>query len=136
MTSYLLDTNHASPLVTPGHPLRDRVLNELQVGSSSLIAVPALAELWFGLLASRRMLRNLAEWQLLEPKIDCLSIEEMDGKTAASLQKLLRNIGRDLKTPDALIAAVALRYDFVLLTTDLDFSPIPGIKLENWLLPK
>ena len=136
MTSYLLDTNHASPLVTPGHPLRDRVLDELEAGNDFLIAVPALTELWFGLLVSQRMLRNLAEWQLLERKIDCLDLEEMDAKTAASLQKLLRSIGRDLKTPDALIAAVALRYDFVLLTTDRDFTPIPGIKIENWLLPK
>ena len=133
MTSYLLDTNHASPLVTPGHPLRDRVLDEIESGNTFVIAIPALTEVWFGFLVSQRMLRNLAEWELLERKIDCISLEEPDAKTAASLQKLIRNRGRDLKTPDALIAAVALRYDFVLLTTDKDFLPVPGIKIENWL---
>lgn len=29
MENYLLDTNHASPLVTLGHPLRQRVLMRL-----------------------------------------------------------------------------------------------------------
>lgn len=33
----------------------------------------------------------------------------------------------------SLIAAVALRYDLTLLTTDKDFSAIPQLKQENWL---
>lgn len=38
MTVYLLDTNHASPLVTLHHPLRRRVIQALDAG----IAVTAL----------------------------------------------------------------------------------------------
>ena len=30
MTDYLLDTNHASPLVTPGHRLRPRIWGALR----------------------------------------------------------------------------------------------------------
>ena len=136
MAKYLLDTNHASPLVTLKHPLRERMLNEYVAGHEFCIAVPALTELWFGLLMTQRVLQNLEEWELLERKIECLALDEADAKSAASLQKVLRSSGRDLKTPDALIASVALRYDFVLITTDHDFAPIPGIKTENWLLPK
>src|SRR5439155_14359849 len=109
MAKYLLDTNHASPLVTLGHPLRDRMLEQHDDGHEFCIAVPALAELWFALLISQRVLRNLEEWTLLERKIECLALDEADAKSAASLQKVLRSSGRDLKTPDALIAAVALR---------------------------
>lgn len=136
MAKYLLDANHESPLVTLKHPLRNRVLDEYAAGHEFWIAVPALTEMWYGLLMTQRVLQNLEEWELLERKIECLALDEADAKSAASLQKVLRNSGRDLKTPDALIAAVALRYDFVLLTTDHDFTPIPGIKIENWMPPK
>ena len=34
---------------------------------------------------------------------------------------------------DALIAAVALRRDLTLLTTDGDFAAVPGLLCENWL---
>ena len=33
----------------------------------------------------------------------------------------------------ALIAAVALRYDLILLTTDKDFQPVVGLTQHNWL---
>lgn len=36
-------------------------------------------------------------------------------------------------TVDALIAAVALRYDLTLLTADQDFTAISPLKQENWL---
>jgi hypothetical protein len=32
MAVYLLDTNHISPLVTVGHPLRERVLDSIEDG--------------------------------------------------------------------------------------------------------
>jgi predicted nucleic acid-binding protein len=34
---------------------------------------------------------------------------------------------------DALIAVAALRLDLTLLTTDRDFTPIPGLKQANWM---
>lgn len=49
------------------------------------------------------------------------------------LQVVLRQRGRQLATVGALIAAVALRYDLVLLTTDRDFQAIPTLMCENWL---
>jgi hypothetical protein len=44
MAAYLLDTNHASPLVTLQHPLRQRVLQHPDTGDSFAICVPVLAE--------------------------------------------------------------------------------------------
>jgi hypothetical protein len=31
MANYLLDTNHASPLVTIGHPLRNKILGSVDI---------------------------------------------------------------------------------------------------------
>ena len=38
-----------------------------------------------------------------------------------------RRQGWQLATIDALIAAIALRYNLILLTTDQDFRAIPGL---------
>lgn len=54
-----------------------------------------------------------------------------DAEKAAILQLELRRQDWQLGTIDALIAAVALRYDLVLLTTDRDFQAIPGLPQEN-----
>ncbi|RIK38099.1 MAG: hypothetical protein DCC55_22160 [Chloroflexi bacterium] len=39
-----------------------------------------------------------------------------------------------MTTVDALIAALALRYELTLLTTDKDFWAVPGLRMENWLV--
>ena len=36
-----------------------------------------------------------------------------------------------IKTPDAIIAATAIVYDFTLLTSDSDFNRIPSLKIIN-----
>lgn len=134
MAEYLLDTNHASPLVTVGHPLRKRVMREYRLGHQFYIAVPALTETWFGISIIPRAAQNQAEWNQLSRFISCLTLDETDAKAAASIQLALRQRGRDLKVPDALIAVVALNFDFTLLTTDQDFAPVPGLKTDNWLV--
>ncbi|MFD3165831.1 type II toxin-antitoxin system VapC family toxin [Herpetosiphon sp. NSE202] len=59
--------------------------------------------------------------------------DETDAVHAAEMQIALRRQGRQLATVDALIAALALRYDLVLLTTDKDFDAVPELRIENWL---
>jgi predicted nucleic acid-binding protein len=133
MAEYLLDTNHLSPLVTLTHPLRRRVTETLQTGHTFAIAVPALVEMLFGIGLLPRADQNRAEWQRLRPDFECYIPDEADAERAAYLQIQLRRQGWQLGTVDALIAAVALRYDLTLLTTDKDFVTIPALKQENWL---
>jgi predicted nucleic acid-binding protein len=59
---------------------------------------------------------------------------ESDAERAAELQISLRRRGWQLETVDALVAAVALRYDLTLLTRDKDFVAITPLKQENWLI--
>ena len=61
MTSYLLDTNHASPLVTLGHPLRERILTRLDEGHSFAICVPTLTETFFGISVLPRATLNIID---------------------------------------------------------------------------
>lgn len=133
MVAYLLDTNHASPLVTRGHPLRQMVRERVAAGDTFAICVPVLTETLFGISLLPRALQNRVEWARFQPLLPCYIPDETDGSAAATLQLVLRRRGRQLATVDALIAAVALRYDRVLLTTDRDFTPITTLVQENWL---
>lgn len=134
MASYLLDTNHLSPLVTLGHPLRDKVVRQLRQGDHFGLALPCLTELLYGIAVVPRSRQNLEEWHRLETAFFVYDIHRQDAEKAAALRVQLRRQGWQLETVDALIAAVALRYDLVLLTTDRDFQAIPGLPQENWLI--
>ena len=98
------------------------------------IATPALAETLFGLRLLPRAKQNLAEWERLKSRFNYYNIDRTDAEQAAELQASLRRQGWQLETVDALIATVALRNDLILLTTDKDFSRVPLLKQENWLL--
>jgi predicted nucleic acid-binding protein len=135
MVNYSLDTNHAAPLVTLGHPLRQRVLLRLQAGDTFAITVPVITETLYGIGLLPRATQNLAEWARLRPSLACYLPDEADAENAAALQRSLRRQGWQLETVDALIAVVALRYNLVLLTSDRDFAPVPNLKQENWLVP-
>lgn len=133
MADYLLDTNHASPLITLSHPLRRRILQRLDEGDSFAICVPVITETLFGIGMLPRAAQNLAEWERLKPLLPCYIPDELDAELAAALQVSLRHRGWQLETVDALIASVALRYNLTLLTTDLDFHTVPKLQQANWL---
>jgi tRNA(fMet)-specific endonuclease VapC len=133
MAKYLMDTNHLSPLVTLNHPLRRRFLDAQQSGHTFALAVPALTETLLGLTLAPRATQNRAEWRRLMPGLTVYDLDRADAEQAASLQLQLRRQGWQLATVDALIAAVALRYDLTLLTTDKDFTAISALNQENWL---
>lgn len=133
MTHYLLDTNHASPLVTLSHPLRKRLLQEVRNGHTFAVCVPVVTETLFGLGLLPRAKQNLEQWTELKNLLPCYVPDERDAETAAKLQIALRRKGWQLATVDALIAVMALRYKCTLLTTDKDFQPITHLVSENWL---
>lgn len=90
MTNYLLDTNHLSPLVTPGHPLRDRLLQQYQAHDQFSIAVPALTEMLYGIRILPRAQRNLQEWQKFSGLFTYYDVGKEDAERAADLQVILR----------------------------------------------
>lgn len=132
MADYLLDTNHASPLVTPGHAVLLRMQRQLAQGDTFALCVPVLTELLFGIGIAPRAVENLRLWAQWEAMLECLVPTAADAKEAAALRIRLRKQGIQLATIDALIAVTALRYDLTLLTTDGDFRAVPNLRLENW----
>ena len=133
MARYLLDTNHASPLVTFNHPLRQKVVERMVAGDEFFVTVVNLAEILAGIGSLPRAARNLEEWSRLEREIGILGFEANDARNAAQLQILLRTRGLQLATIDAQITVIALREDITLLTVDGDFEAITPLRTENWL---
>ncbi len=83
MAAYLLDTNHASPLVTLNHPLRTQVRDALRKGSTFAICVPVLTETLFGIGILPRAKQNQAEWQVWQSLFTCYVPDETDAFVAA-----------------------------------------------------
>lgn len=132
MADYFLDTNHAGTLVTIGHSVRRRVHARIATGDGFFLTAPVITELVFGFGLLPRAAQNMQEWLAIRPALRLLSIEETDAMDAAALQLSLRRRGWQLETVDALIATAALRNGLILLTTDGDFRPVPGLVTENW----
>lgn len=133
MERYLLDTNHLSPLVTTGHPLRDLILARHTDGDEFFVCVPVLIESIFGFSILPRGKSNRAEWERLKWRFPCVFIDEEDAEAAADLRVTLRAQGKQLEAMDASIAVAALLHRLTLLTKDRDFSAVPALKMENWL---
>lgn len=132
MTEYLLDTNHISPIVTPGHPLREKIRTRFWQGDIFSIPVPALSEFLYGISVIPRAERNLREWKRLRQDFGYYSVDQTDAEQSAKLRAALRRRGWQLGIIDAMIAVIALRNDLILLTTDKDFSIISEFQQENW----
>ncbi len=135
MSNYLLDANHVSPLLTPGHPLRLRVFQQMEQGDGFGICIPVITETLFGVGIAPRAAANRAEWERVHALFSYYVPDETDAVAAADLQITLRKRGRQLATVDALIAAIALRHHLILLTTDRDFQAVPNLAQENWMSP-
>lgn len=133
MTAYLIDTNHLSPLVTRNHSLRHRLIAGLENDEVFAIPAPVLTEFLFGIQVLPRAVANMAEWQKYQNAFAYYDIQQQDAILAATLRVGLRRHGCQLQTVDSLIAAIALRYELTLLTTDKDFQVVPGLAQENWI---
>ena len=132
MTRYLLDSNHLSPLVTVGHPVRQLILERMGGGDSFAIPAPVLSEFLFGIGLLPHAPANQTTWQELADTFGYYHIDRQDAEAAAELRLRLRRAGRQLPLIDALIAVVALRQGLTLLTTDADFDAVPGLNKESW----
>lgn len=132
MAEFVLDANHISPLVTWGHPLREKILGRLSGGDKFSIVVPALHEFLYGIALLPRAKQNLEIWQSLEGFFTYYAVDENVAKQSAQLRVKLRKKGWQLDSIDSMIAVVVLQKNLTLLTTDKDFRGIPNLAYNNW----
>lgn len=89
MARYLLDTNHASPLVTPHHPLRQRFFAAIQAWHEFAVCAPVVSELWYGISSLPRAAQNRAEWQTLGSWLLCYALDRADARGSREIAPLV-----------------------------------------------
>ena len=134
MTSYLLDTNIVSDLVrNPQGRITAHVrdIGEKQVCTSIIVA----AELRYG--AAKRGSARLAAQ--VEAVLGFLLVQPLEAPADvlyAELRNRLERAGTPIGANDLLIAAHAVALGCMLVTdNEREFARIPGLRLENWLIP-
>jgi tRNA(fMet)-specific endonuclease VapC len=131
---FLLDTNVCSEYLKRPGRLAHRFV---QHSGGLAVSAVVLAELysWVSRRHSPKVLCDMIEDDLLE----CVSVIEFDHSTARRfglLRGQLLTQGLTVDALDLMIAATALEYDLVLVTTNTrHFANIPGLQLEDWLAP-
>ncbi|GBE09000.1 tRNA(fMet)-specific endonuclease VapC [bacterium BMS3Abin11] len=130
---YLLDTNILSDLVRqPQGPVASHItrVGEETICTSIIVA----AELRFGAVKSGSS--KLADrMDLILSAIEILPLEIGADREYGKLRHYLARKGIPIGPNDMLIAAHALDTDLIMVTANLrEFTRVPGLKVENWLV--
>lgn len=132
---YLLDTNICIYIINRRPPgVFDRFAG-LQIGQVAISSITG-AELTCGVEKSGSSRNQQALDKFLAP-LDVLPFDEAAMRRYGGLRSGLERQGLPPVGPmDQLIAAHALALDAVLVTNNLrEFERVPGLRVENWVLP-
>jgi tRNA(fMet)-specific endonuclease VapC len=130
---YLLDTNAAIALMKE-HP---QLLSHVRrVGRSALwICAPVEAELWFGVAKSTKQEQNRARLFTLLAWLPSLPFSGHATRQFGDIRAYLASQGTPIGPYDLQIAAIAIANDMTVVTHNTrEFTRVPGIKLEDWLV--
>ena len=131
---YLLDTNHLSRAVTPRSSVRQRIAELRQRGIKVGTCVPVLCEIEAGIQQVSQPDVYHANLERLLRQIRVWPIDAWTAKLYGVIHNDLKRRGRVLSQVDMMPAALARQMTLTLATTDQDFSALPDIATENWLL--
>jgi tRNA(fMet)-specific endonuclease VapC len=136
MTRFLLDTGAAGDYNDRRHGVYERARAAVANGNRVGIALPVLAELWYGVENSKTRDRNAKELRRAIPEFVLWPLTEAAAEDFGQIAADLRRKGRLIGAIDMLIAAIARSLgNTVVVTADSDPSVVPGLAVENWRLP-
>jgi tRNA(fMet)-specific endonuclease VapC len=135
MRPILLDTNAYTAFMLGSTEVLEVIAHAERLYLNSIV----LGELLGGFAAGTRESKNRAELArfLDSPRVDVLSVTAQTADSYALIYAGLRRKGQPIPTNDLWIAASALEHGAALLTRDVHFSQIDGLRcgqrLENFL---
>ena len=133
---YLLDTNIISALMkdrTGAITANVRVWAQRLPDCKLVTSVVVQYELLFG-LARHGTSRLQTAYDIQMNKLPVLPLDAAVGPHYARLRAHLEKAGTPIGANDTLIAAHALALGATLITADAEFSGVPDLALENWLV--
>lgn len=125
---FLLDTN-----IIIAYLRGDDVVQEHFSQSSEIfLSVTVVGELYYGAEKSEQREKNSASITYLTTQLPVLLIDTETSKWYGIIKAKLQKKGKPIPENDIWIAAIALRYELVLVTRDSHFDEVEGIHLERW----
>ena len=133
MTRFLLDTGCAGDYIHRRHGVYDRSREVIAAGHKVGIALPVLAELWFGVENSSTRERNAERLRRVLPELVVWPLTEQAAEIYGQIAAELKQAGRPIGKIDMLIAAIALSLGkTTVVSADSDLTAVPGLTVENW----
>jgi tRNA(fMet)-specific endonuclease VapC len=136
-TLYLLDTNIISDMMRNPRG-RANLQLEVRIAQSKsrlrvCTSVVVDCEVRYGLRRKASSKLDQAYTNLLQI-VEVLPLDALVTPHYASLRARLEQAGKSIGANDSLIAAHALALGATLITADAEFSRVPDLALENWLV--
>jgi tRNA(fMet)-specific endonuclease VapC len=130
LSRIFLDTSAYSAFKRNHPQIRYRIREASQIQLNPVV----LGELRAGFLKGARLKENLAELTqfLASPRVAVVAVDEETAERYAVIFDSLRRLGVPIPTNDIWIAASAMQWGSVLLTTDPHFRAVGQIVAEIW----
>ena len=124
----ILDTNALSAFIDG-----DRAVGERLAGHGhASIPVIVLGEFRYGLAGSRHRAAYEAWLDEHLPDFDVLAVTDATAVVYAGLRVALKKRGRPIPANDAWISALALEHRLPVLTRDVHFDAVTGLRRVGW----
>jgi tRNA(fMet)-specific endonuclease VapC len=113
--------------------VRERTRQAEAAGHRIFLSSIVAFELWYGVAYSSQPELNARLLEGFLITMRTVPFDDEDAKVAGAIRADLRQRGSEIGPYDCLIAAQALRRDFVLITGNVrEFSRVKGLRWENW----
>jgi tRNA(fMet)-specific endonuclease VapC len=133
MRRFLLDTGVIGDFINHRRGVDSRVRDARQSGARIGTCLPVVGELFAGIEGSMTRDRNLLQLRNGLARLPCWPFDRAAAEEFGRLFADLRRRGRPIQQIDIQIAAIALTLgNCTVVTTDSDFSAVPGLTVENW----
>lgn len=133
MPEYLLDTNHATHLLSRTRGLVERIESVAARGDRFAISMTVLGELYYAVYASRRRDQNLEALTAFLNDVVVWPFDEVAAEEFGRIQAEQKNKGKKIPPTDSQIAAVCRIHNLILLSDDRHFQFVDGLHVQNWL---
>jgi tRNA(fMet)-specific endonuclease VapC len=128
---YLLDTNACVYFLNNSHPKLTQKL--LRVGRGKIsVSILTIAELEYGAANSARPEENRSKIDCFTDELEIVAFDSAMARQFGAIKRALKQLGRRIGEFDIAIAASALAEGRIVVTHDVDFQNVEGLKTEDW----
>jgi tRNA(fMet)-specific endonuclease VapC len=126
--NFLLDTN----IIIAWFKGEVSIAEKIDKASSVHIPIIVIGELYYGALYSSSVQKNINDIRSVTDRYDVLYIDEAAAIAYGLIKANLRKKGKPIPENDLWIAAIAQRYELIIISRDSHFKEIENVSLKSW----